>query len=124
MGGGGGEEGCTVTGKQPIRVKYMFNAVVNLVRSSSMLSAASSSAGAIQVLELTGKGRGRSLLLGEELDRQVQSYLISKWSCREYIAMGCAEGIVKSADSNILTRLACIISLDNGKRWSRNLCNR
>lgn len=75
----------------------------------------------ISVTEHPQKKRGCPLLLGEKLDKQVQAYLTS---FRESgaIAMACAEGIVRSADS----LSACV----NGghilitKDWANNVLHR
>ena len=71
--------------------------------------------GAINIDVLPGKKRGRPLLLGEELDRQVQAYLTSFRESGAVVntatAMGCAEGIVMSIDSNLLASNGGHISL-------------
>ena len=58
------------------------------------------------ITELPLKKRGRPLLLGEQLDKQLQAYLTSFRESgavvNTAIAMACAEGIVRSADSNLL----------------------
>ena len=63
-------------------------------------------AGATSIQELPSKRRGRPHLLGEELDKQVQSYLIALRErgvvVNTAIVLACAEGIVKNYDSNIL----------------------
>ena len=58
------------------------------------------------VKELTNKKTGRPLILGEDLDKQVQAYLAA---LRENgavvdtaIAIACAKGVVKLFDSNLL----------------------
>ena len=81
---------------------------------------------AINIDVLPGKKRGRPLLLGEELDRQVQAYLTSFRESgavvNTAIAMGCAEGIVMSIDSNLLASNGGHISLT--KDWGKNLLHR
>ena len=80
----------------------------------------------INISELPIKKRGCPLLLGEELDKQVQSYLTSFRESgavvNTAIAMGCAEGIVRSADSNMLAvnRGHILITKD----WAKNLLSR
>ena len=78
------------------------------------------------VNELVNKKRGRPLLLGDELDKQVQAYITS---LREHgavintaIAIACAEGIVKSHDSNLLECNGGHIALT--KHWAKYLLQR
>ena len=56
------------------------------------------------VQELVDKKRGCPLLLGSELDKQVQAYLTTLCTngavVNTAIAMACAEGVVKSHDGN------------------------
>ena len=72
------------------------------------------------------RGQGHPLLLGEELDKQVQAYLISFRKSgaviNTAIAMGCAEGIVRNVDSNLLARNGGHISIT--KAWGKNLLQR
>ena len=81
---------------------------------------------AIDITELPQKKRGRPLLLGEELDKQVRSYLTSFREngavVNTAIAMACAEGIVKSADSNMLAVNGGHILIT--KDWAKNLLHR
>ncbi len=77
----------------------------------------------MNVTELPEKRRGRPLLLGEELDRQVQAYVTALRRngavVNTAIAMACAEGIVRSKDSNLL--------ISNGgltKDWAKSLLRR
>ena len=67
----------------------------------------SRSTGDADVHELPTKKKGRSLLLGEEMDRQVREYLTNFRErgavVNTAIAMACAEGIVKSLDAHMLT---------------------
>ena len=55
---------------------------------------------------LPEKKRGRLYLLGEELDQQVRAYVTSLRAngavVNTVIVMGCAEGIIKNHDSNLL----------------------
>ena len=64
------------------------------------------SEGGISISDLPQKIRGHPLLLGEELDKPVQAYLTSFRESGAFvntaITMACAEGIVRSADSNML----------------------
>ena len=64
------------------------------------------SEGGINITELPQKKRGHPLLLGEELDKHVQAYLTSFRESgavvNTAIAMACAEGIVRSVNSNML----------------------
>ena len=80
----------------------------------------------MSVQELPEKKRGRPLLLGEELARQVRAYLTSFREngavVNTAIAIGCAKGIVKSRDSNLLSCNGGHISLT--KSWSKNLLRR
>ena len=56
--------------------------------------------------KLETKKRGRPLLLGKELDGQVKMYITALRSngavINSAIVMACAEGLVKSHDSNLL----------------------
>ena len=60
----------------------------------------------ITINELPEKKRGRPCLLGEDLDKQVRSYLIALRErggvVNTAIVLACADGIVKSNDSNLL----------------------
>ena len=60
----------------------------------------------VTISELPEKKKGRPLLLGEELDQQVKAYLTSFCEngavINTAIIIACAEGIVKSKDSNLL----------------------
>ena len=78
------------------------------------------------VPELVDKKRGRPLLLGSELDKQVQAYLTTLRTngavVNTAIAMACAEGVVKSHDSNQLECNGGPISLT--KHWAKYLLHR
>ena len=80
----------------------------------------------MDVHELPEKRRGRPLLLGAELDRQVQAYINSLRKSgavvNTAIVMACAEGIVRSKDSNLLSSNGGHISLT--KDWGKNLLHR
>ena len=56
--------------------------------------------------ELPSKKMGRSLLIGEELDRQVQEYLRylreQGLAVNSAIAIATGEGVVRSVDANLL----------------------
>ena len=58
------------------------------------------------VKEIGAKKSGCPLLLGEELDKRVQAYLVSPCQngavINTAIRMACAEGVVKSYDNNLL----------------------
>ena len=77
----------------------------------------------INITELPQKKRGRPLLLGEELDKQVQAYLTSFRESgavvNTAITMACAEGIVRSADSNLLAVNGGHILIT--KDWAKNI---
>ena len=55
---------------------------------------------------IVNKKRGRPVLLGCDLDRQVRAYLTALRSngavVNTAIAIACAEGIIKNVDSNLL----------------------
>ena len=80
----------------------------------------------VAVKELVDKKRGRPLLLGSELDKQVQAYLTTLRTngavINTAIAMACGEGIVKSHDSNLLECNGGHISLT--KHWAKYLLHR
>jgi len=82
--------------------------------------------GSINITELPQKKRGRPLLLGEELDKQVQAYLTSFRESgavvNTAIAMACAEGIVRSVDSNLLAVNGGYILIT--KDWANNMLHR
>ena len=84
------------------------------------------SKGGIKIDELPGRKRGRPLLLGEELDKQVQDYLTSFRESgavvNTAIAMACAEGIVRSKDTNLLACNGGHISIT--KDWAKNILHR
>ena len=81
---------------------------------------------AMDVTKLPERRRGRPLLLGVELDRQVQSYLTSLRKngavVNTAIVMACAEGIVRSKDSNLLCSNGGHIFLT--KDWAKSLLRR
>ena len=76
--------------------------------------------------QLPEKKRGRPFLLGEELEMQVRAYLtalrVNGAVVNAAIATGCAEGIVKSKDSNLLAENGGHISLS--KHWAKHLLTR
>ena len=55
---------------------------------------------------LPSKRRGRLFLLGEEVEMQVRAYLkalcVNGAVVNTAIAIGCAEGIIRNKDSNLL----------------------
>ena len=75
------------------------------------------------VKELPEKKTGHLLSLGNELDKQVQAYLSSFQENRTVIntviAMVCAQGFVKSYNSNLLECKGEHISLN--KNWVKHL---
>ena len=80
----------------------------------------------IEVDELPAKKRGRPFLLGEDLDRQVRTYLTDLQSngspVNMAIVLGVAEGIVKNEDSNLLATNGGHIVLT--KHWAKGLLTR
>ena len=80
----------------------------------------------MEVDELPMKKRGHPFLLGEDLDRQVRTYLTDLRSnispVNTAIALGIAEGIVKNKDSNLLATNGCHIVLT--KHWVKGLLTR
>ena len=72
------------------------------------------------------KKRGRPYLLGEDLDMQVRAYLVALRDNgavgNSAVAIGCAEGIVKSVDSNLLSSNGGHITLT--KHWAKHLLTR
>ena len=80
----------------------------------------------MSVKRLPEKKRGHPLFLGVELDRQVRAYLTCFWEngavVNTAIAIGCAEGIVRSKDSNLLSCNGGHISLT--KDWAKRLLRR
>ena len=79
-----------------------------------------------KITELPPKKRGRPLLLGEELDKQVKAYLLSLRSCgavvNTAITLTCAHGIVVNEDANLLDCNGSHISLT--KHWTENSLHR
>jgi len=77
----------------------------------------------VEITELPSKKKGRSLLLGELLDGQVQSYikeLRSKGAVvNTAIALACAEGVVMHHDSNLLATNGGHITIS--KDWAKSL---
>ena len=80
----------------------------------------------IVVRELVDQKRGRPLLLGEELDKQVQAYLTELRAnggpVNIAIAIVTARGIVKDANSNLLSENGGHINLT--KEWAKYLLQR
>lgn len=78
------------------------------------------------VKQLPEKKTGRPLLLGEELHKQVWAYLASLQENRAVIntsiAMACAQGVMKSYDSNLLECNGGHILLT--KNWAKYLMER
>lgn len=75
------------------------------------------------VKELVNKKIGRPLMLGEDLDKQVQAYLKALREngavINTAITIACARGVVKNADSNLLECNGGHISLT--KHWAKYL---
>ena len=82
--------------------------------------------GATSIQELPSKKRGRPYLLGENLDKQVQSYLIARRDrggvVNTAIMLACAEGIVKNYDSNLLAANGGHLVLTSN--WGKSLLRR
>ena len=80
----------------------------------------------VSVKTLPEKKRGRPFLLGEELEMQVRAYLTTLREngavVNTAIAIACAEGIVRSKDSNLLASNRGHIALT--KHWGRHLLSR
>ena len=78
------------------------------------------------VTELVNKKRGRPVLLGCDLDRQVRAYLLvlrdNGCVINTAILIACAEGVVKSFDSNLLDCNGGHIRLT--KSWAQSLMSR
>jgi transposase-like protein len=78
------------------------------------------------VKELTAKKTGRPLLIGEDLDKQVQAYLNyirdDGGIVNTAMAISCAEGIVMCKDSNLLASNGGHIFLT--KHWGKNTLHR
>ena len=78
------------------------------------------------VTELSQKKRGRPFLLGSELDQQVRAYIMALRDngavINTAITMACAEGVVKSHDSNLLESNGGHISIN--KFWAKALMQR
>ena len=79
----------------------------------------------VDIKRLENKRRDRPLLLGQEIDRQAQMYL---FSLREQgavinsaIGIGCASGIVKNVDCNLLSNGGHI---SFSKHWARYMLDR
>lgn len=77
----------------------------------------------LSVESLPEKKRGHPLILGEELEMQVRAFLTTLREkgavVNTAIAIGCAEGIVKSKDSNLLASNGGHIALS--KHWGKHL---
>ena len=82
--------------------------------------------GEIDINELPDKKRGRRLLLGEELDRQVQLYILDLRDngavINSTITMAVAQGIINNFDSNLLLENGEHINLT--KTWAKYLLQR
>ena len=78
------------------------------------------------VKAIESKKRGRPLMLGEEVDKQVRTYLKAFREngavVNTAIAMACAEGVIKAHDSNLLECNGGHISL--AKTWAKYLMHR
>lgn len=76
----------------------------------------------LSITKLASKKRGRPLLLGEELDKQVRMYIqtLGSKGCpiNTAIVMATATGIVKSHDSNLLSVNGGHIDIT--KHWGKN----
>lgn len=80
----------------------------------------------ITIKEMPTKKRGRPMLLDDELDWQVQAYLVrlrgSGCAVNFSIVLGAAKGIVMKHDSNLLDTNGGPISLK--KSWAHHLLTR
>ena len=80
----------------------------------------------IEVDQLPAKKRGRPFLLGEDLGRQVRTYLTDLRAngslVNTAIALGVAEGIVKNEDSNLLATNGGHVVLT--KHWAKRAANK
>ena len=78
------------------------------------------------VQELPGKKRGRPLLLGEQLDKQVRGYILylRAHGCiiNAHVVIAVGKGIVMGKDSNLLYSNGGSLVLT--KDWARNILNR
>ena len=78
------------------------------------------------VHELPEKKRGRPCLLSDELDKQVQSYLLQLCDngsvVNTHVAIACALGLVKHHDSNLLKCNGGHLELS--KSWAKYLMQR
>ena len=79
-----------------------------------------------EVRELLSKKRRRPLLLGEELEKQVKTYLIALCTngavVNTAITIACAHGIVISKDANLLSTNGGHINLS--KHWAKSFLQR
>ena len=79
-----------------------------------------------EVRELPSKKRGRPLLLGEELEKQVKTYLIALRTngavVNTAITIACAHGIVISQVANLLSTNGGHINLS--KHWTKSFLQR
>ena len=77
----------------------------------------------MDVNELSDKKRGRGLMLGGELDKQVQSYVLDLRSndavINSSVIIAVAQGIVTNYDSNLLSENRGHIALT--KSWAKYL---
>ena len=79
-----------------------------------------------EIKELPSKKRGRPLLVGETLDKQVKAYLLSLRACgavvNTAITLACAQSIVLSEDPGLLDINGGHILLT--KHWAKNFLHR
>ena len=87
---------------------------------------AKSEYGMIVIHELRDQKTGRPCLLGEELDKRVQRYIIALRDkgavINTSIVLACAEGLIKNHDSNLLASNGGHIALT--KSWGKSLLKR
>ena len=80
----------------------------------------------LEIKALVGKKPGRPLLLGDDLDKEVQAYLrnLRKAGCpvNTAVTVGAATGLVRRKDSNLLAANGGHILLTRG--WAQYLLNR
>ena len=80
----------------------------------------------ISIVELPVKRRGRPLLLGEEIEREIQSFIESSrelgTAVSTAVVMATARGVVISHDSNLLAENGDCIDIT--KDWAKRLLQR
>ena len=99
--------------------RNMYSQELMRVRSGTKM-------GATTIQELPSKKKGHPYLLGEKLEKQVQSYLIALRDrggvVNTAIVLACAKGIVKNYDSNLLAANGGHLVLTSN--WGKSLLRR